>query len=172
MEGGRQNPLLLSERRGPHARIAVSDWAKEAEPYVLGQIVGAVDVAAHGATLEDRAAAAKIVHSLVGVFFHDRVDETLATKIASVLRHRIDEPQVVRQFLRTLIIGCSNHDKLAPGVERLAEQAAERNLRESLCLFVCGIRGVFPDPEVCAAIRSISGGGLPLVVADPPTATS
>jgi site-specific DNA-methyltransferase (adenine-specific) len=30
------------------------------------------------------------------------------------------------------------------------------------------IRGVFPDPDVCAVIRETSGGDLPLVIADPP----
>jgi len=45
------------------------------KPYVLEQVVGGLEVAAHGPTTEDRAAAAKIVRALVGAFLHHRVDE-------------------------------------------------------------------------------------------------
>lgn len=109
----------------------------DAEDYVRGAITQAVSAAGGRATPEGRATAAKTARVLVRALFRERVDERLATDMANVITRRLDEPAVVRHLLRALVCGCPSHEKLAGGIERLAEQARGRSLRESLWHLVC-----------------------------------
>ncbi len=117
----------------------MSDWLREAEPYVRSKIGDALGVVTRGTTEGERIAAARIVRALVGSFLHDRLDETLTTDIMTVLARRLDEGQVVSHLFRALAIGAPDAGRLTVGLERLAGRAAESGMRESLWHLVCGM---------------------------------
>lgn len=117
----------------------MSNWAKEVEPYVRGQVGAALSVAGDGASEGERGAAARVVRALVGAFMHDRLDEVQATDIANVMGRRLDEAQVVGHLLRALVVGSSNPEKLTVGIERLAHRTTKTQLRKCLWHRACGM---------------------------------
>ncbi len=117
----------------------MSDWLREAEPYVRNQVTEALAVAARETTDGERIAAAKIVRALVASFLHHRLDEAITTDIMTVLARRLDDGRVVGHLLRALVIGVPEAGKLTVALERLAARAAEDGLRESLWHLACGM---------------------------------
>jgi hypothetical protein len=107
--------------------------------YVRVPIRNAVCEAGDGPRPHDRIAAARVAHALVGALYLRHVDDALGKEIVTALNARLDEPQVVRHLLRSLVIGSGSHAELAGDVELAAGEAVARGFGASAMHLVCGM---------------------------------
>ncbi len=107
-------------------------WTKEAEPQARGQVIQALGVIERGADGVERAVAATMVRMLVATFMRGRFDERMTTDVMNLLALRLDEPEVVHELLRALVLGSFQRSDVGFAVARLAGRAAERKLAASL----------------------------------------
>jgi hypothetical protein len=73
-----------------------------------------------------------MVRMLVATFMRGRFDERMTTDVMNLLALRLDEPEVVHELLRALVLGSFQRSDVGFAVARLAGRAAERKLAASL----------------------------------------